>query len=173
MAVPDPLPTDLDRSDNEMMRRALDLAREAAEIGEVPVGAIVVRDGLVLAKAYNLRESLSDPTAHAERMALTLAGQVLGDWRLEGCTLYVTLEPCIMCAGAIVLSRIDRIVYGAKDPKAGACRSLYRLLDDPRLNHRVRMRAGVLAPESSLLLSEFFRERRSPRSLRQKQPPEG
>jgi tRNA(adenine34) deaminase len=148
--------------DLEMMRRALDLAREAFEIGEVPVGALVVREGRILSKAYNLRETLQDPTAHAERLALSLAGRALGDWRLEGCTLYVTLEPCSMCAGAIGLSRIDRLVYGASDSKAGACRSLYRLADDPRLNHQVRLTAGVLAEECGLILTEFFRERRSP-----------
>jgi tRNA(adenine34) deaminase len=163
MAAPDPSSSALHAFDVEMMSRALDLAREAAEIGEVPVGAVVVRKGLILAKAYNLRETLRDPTAHAERIALTLAGRALGDWRLDGCTLYVTLEPCVMCAGAIGLSRIDRLVYGTSDPKAGACRSLYRLLDDPRLNHRVRQTAGILEIECGMLLSEFFREKRSPR----------
>src|ERR671910_621839 len=120
----------------EAMGLALDLAREALRLGEVPVGAVVVRGGALLAQAYNLRETLHDPTAHAERLALSLAGRALGSWRLEGCTLYVTLEPCAMCAGAIILSRVDRLVYGAADPKAGACESLYCLVDDTRFNHR-------------------------------------
>src|SRR5688572_841936 len=106
--------------DREMMRRALALAREAMALGEVPVGAVVVREGRILSQAFNLRETLNDPTAHAERVALTLAGRVLNTWRLEDCTLFVTLEPCPMCAGAIVQSRIRRVVYGARDPKAGA-----------------------------------------------------
>src|SRR5262245_29294826 len=111
------------------MRLALALAEEASVLGEVPVGAVVVRDGRVLSQAFNQRETLADPTAHAERLALTLAGRSTGRWRLDGCTLYVTLEPCSMCAGAIVLARITTVVYGASDPKAGACRSLYRLTD--------------------------------------------
>ncbi len=152
--------SEFDSFDVAMMSLALDLAREAAQVGEVPVGAVVVRDGQVVSKAHNLRESLRDPTAHAERVALTRAGQALGDWRLERCTLYVSLEPCVMCAGAIGLSRIERLVYGASDKKAGACRSLYRLLEDPRLNHRVRLTPGILAAESSSLLSDFFREKR-------------
>ena len=143
-----------------MMRRALILAREAAVIGEVPVGALVVRQGRVISQAYNLRETCHDPTAHAERIALSMAGRSLGNWRLDGCTLYVTLEPCSMCAGAITLSRLDRLVYGANDPKAGACRSLYRLVDDSRMNHRVRQTFGVLADECGALLAEFFSERR-------------
>ncbi len=151
-------PTPLDRA---MMEQALELARSADAIGEVPVGALVVRDGRIIAGAHNLRETLNDPTAHAERLALTAAGQALGSWRLDRCTLFVTLEPCPMCAGAIVQSRIERLVFAALDPKAGACRSLYRLLDDPRLNHRVRMSSGLLAQESAALLSEFFRNQRS------------
>ena len=142
--------------DVAMMRRALELAREAEAIGEVPVGALVVHQGRIISRAYNLRETLRDPTAHAECLALALAGRSLGRWRLDGCTLYVTLEPCSMCAGAIGLSRIDRLVYGALDPKAGACRSLYRLIDDPRLNHRVLQTSGVLAEECGHLLSHFF-----------------
>ena len=153
---------DFHAQDVEMMTRALELGREAAAVGEVPVGALVVLEGRIISQAYNLRETFGDPTAHAERLALTLAGRSLGRWRLDGCTLYVTLEPCVMCAGAINLSRIERIVYGASDPKAGACRSLYRLVDDPRLNHRVRHVSGVLAQECSRLLSDFFQERRSP-----------
>ncbi len=158
-------PCDSQPQDLEMMRRALVLAREASRLGEVPVGAVVVSQGRVISEAFNLRETLHDPTAHAERLVLALAGQALGRWRLDGCTLYVTLEPCPMCAGAIGLSRIDRLVYGASDPKAGACRSLYRLIDDPRLNHRVVQTTGVLAEECGALLSEFFKVRRSPTDL--------
>jgi tRNA(adenine34) deaminase len=143
------------------MRKALDLAREAMRWGEVPVGAVVVREGRILSQAYNLRETLRDPTAHAERLALTLAGQAQGTWRLDGCTIYVTLEPCPMCAGAIVLSRIDRVVYGATDKKAGACDSLYRLTSDPRLNHRTKLTAGILKDDCGALLSDFFRGRRA------------
>jgi tRNA(adenine34) deaminase len=157
-----PRSRDVNSRDIEMMRRALVLAREASEVGEVPVGALVVLEGRIISQAYNLRETLHDPTAHAERVALSLAGRALGRWRLDGCSLYVTLEPCPMCAGAIGLSRIDRLIYGADDPKAGSCRSLYRLVDDPRLNHRIRQTSGVLAEECGAMLSEFFRERRSP-----------
>ena len=143
------------------MRLALALAREALALGEVPVGAVIVRDGRVLSQAFNRREATSDPTAHAERLALTSAGQVLGTWRLTDCSLYVTLEPCPMCAGAIVQARIREVVFGASDPKAGACRSLYRLADDPRMNHRAVIRGGLLAEESAALLSEFFASRRA------------
>src|SRR5262249_16355812 len=110
--------------------------------------------------AYNLRETLKDPTAHAERLALTLAGRSLGSWRLDDCTLYVTLEPCPMCAGAIVQGRVGRLVYGADDPKAGACRSLYRIADDPRLNHRTNVVGGVLSEECGAILTRFFQSRR-------------
>ena len=151
-------------TDVEAMRRALDLAREALRMGEVPVGAVVVREGRLIAQASNLRETLNDPTAHAERLAITLAGRVLSSWRLEGCTLYVTLEPCPMCAGAIVQGRIPRVVYGAADPKAGACASLYRIASDPRFNHRAQVQGGVLAEACGDLLSRFFQERRPPRS---------
>ena len=146
--------------DHAAMRLALSLAREAYDCGEVPVGAVIVREGRIVAQAYNLRETLHDPTAHAERIALTLAGKALGSWRLDGCTLYVTLEPCVMCAGAIVQSRIDRVVYGAKDPKAGACDSLYRIVSDPRLNHRAKITPGVLEDECGALLTQFFSDRR-------------
>lgn len=144
----------------EPMRLALALAHEAMAVGEVPVGAVVVRDGRVLSQAHNLREALDDPTAHAERLALTLAGRASGTWRLDGCTLYVTLEPCPMCAGAIVQARIARVIFGALDPKAGACRTLYRIADDPRLNHRAIVEGGLLAEECGSILSEFFRSRR-------------
>lgn len=149
-----------------MMRQALALAREALTLGEVPVGALVARRGRIIAQAFNLRETLKDPTAHAERLALTLAGRSLDSWHLEECTLYVTLEPCPMCAGAIVQGRLGRLVYGADDPKAGACRSLYRLVDDPRLNHRAQLVAGLLKDECSDLLAQFFRDRRSTRELK-------
>jgi tRNA(adenine34) deaminase len=146
--------------DEPAMRLALALAREAMSLGEVPVGAIVLHEGRVLSQAFNLRETLHDPTAHAERIALTLAGQSLGTWRLEGCTLVVTLEPCVMCAGAIVQSRIDTVIFGAYDPKAGACRSLYRILDDRRLNHRPKVVGGVMAQECGEILSSFFQVKR-------------
>lgn len=152
---------DLHSQDVAMMRLAINLAREASAIGEIPVGALVVREGQILSKAHNLRETLQDPTAHAERLALTQAGSELGTWRLEDCTLYVTLEPCMMCAGAITLSRIRRLVFGALDPKAGACRSLYRLVDDPRMNHRTCQISRVLAEECSSLLTDFFAKHRS------------
>ena len=161
-------PASLDRA---MMSRALELAAEARNLGEVPVGALVVRSGRIIAQAYNLRETLRDPTAHAERLALTWAGRALGTWRLDGCILYVTLEPCAMCAGAVVLSRIGRLVYGATDPKAGACESLYRLASDPRLNHRPEITAGVLAAECGEILTEFFQERRRFRRLILVDPP--
>ena len=146
--------------DDSPMRLALALAHEAMSLGEVPVGAVIVRDGRVLSQAFNLRETLNDPTAHAERVALTLAGRAVGNWRLDGCTMFVTLEPCPMCAGAIVLARLAAVVYGVSDPKAGACRSLYRLVDDRRLNHRAEVRGGVLASECAAVLSRFFQERR-------------
>lgn len=156
--------------DEEPMRLALAQAREALRFGEVPVGAVVTHNGRVIAQAFNLKETLNDPTAHAERLALTLAGRALGTWRLEGCTLYVTLEPCVMCAGAIIQSRIPRVVYGAADPKAGACRSLYRITDDRRLNHRAIVQGGLLADECSRLLSQFFEERRPARQSRRIEP---
>jgi tRNA(adenine34) deaminase len=152
-------------TDEAFMRRALELADEASRLGEVPVGAVIVRGGRILAQAHNLRETLGDPTAHAERVALAMAGRSLGSWRLEGCTLYVTLEPCPMCAGAMVLSRIDRVVFGAFDAKAGAARSLFRLLDDPRLNHRVAIGSGVLGAECRAALSGFFEDRRSRKTI--------
>jgi tRNA(adenine34) deaminase len=149
--------------DEAMMRRAHDLARAAAEAGEAPVGCVVFETatGRVLASARNAREGDADPTAHAEVLAIRAAARALGDWRLNACTLAVTLEPCVMCAGAIVNARLGRVVYGADDPKAGAARSLYRLLEDPRLNHRVPPVRGVLAWESGDLLRAFFRARRS------------
>jgi len=143
------------------MNLALAQAESAAAIDEVPVGAVVVCDDRVLAAARNEREALRDPTAHAEMIAITQAASALGSWRLDGCTLYVTLEPCPMCAGAIVQARIPRLVYGAADPKAGAVRSLFRLCDDLRLNHRAEITEGVLAERCGRLLSEFFQRQRS------------
>jgi tRNA(adenine34) deaminase len=147
----------------EFMRRALDEARVALAEDEVPIGAVIVHQDRVIAAAHNQREQLHDPTAHAEMISITQAAAALGDWRLEGCTMYVTLEPCPMCAGAIVLSRIPRVVYGASDPKAGAVRTLFRLLDDPRLNHRADVTAGVLADQCADILSRFFEQKRRPR----------
>jgi tRNA(adenine34) deaminase len=146
--------------DERWMRLAIEEARRAAAAGDVPVGAVVVREGAVLAQDRNRREETEDPTAHAERLAITTAAQRLGTWRLEGCTLYVTLEPCAMCAGAVVLARIPRVVYGAPDPKAGAAGSVVELLRHPRLNHRAAVAGGVLAAECGRLLVEFFADRR-------------
>jgi tRNA(adenine34) deaminase len=142
------------------MQLALQEAQQAAEEGEVPVGAIIVHDGRVVAAAHNQREQLRDPTAHAEMIALTQAADALRSWRLEGCTLYVTLEPCPMCAGAILQARLPLVVYGADDPKAGAVQSLYQLLGDARLNHRSAVISGVLGTDCGAVLSEFFRQQR-------------
>jgi len=144
----------------ELMERALEQARRAEAAGDVPVGAVVACEGRVIAAAHNRRLVDADPTAHAEMLAIRAAAGVLGDWRLEGCTLAVTLEPCCMCAGAIVLARLRRLIYGAADPKAGAVDSLYRLCADDRLNHRVEVVGGVLAEVCGALLSEFFRRQR-------------
>ncbi len=149
--------------DEKFMRAALREAAQAAEEEEIPIGAVVVSDGRIIGRGYNQREKLHDPTAHAEMLALTAAAADVGDWRLSGCTMYVTLEPCPMCAGAIVLARISRLVFGSHDPKAGACGSLYQLHDDPRLNHRVPLTTGVLADECGDVLRAFFqRLRRGP-----------
>jgi len=143
--------------DEDVMRLALAQAERARHHGDVPVGAVVVHDGRVIAEACNERELRNDPTAHAELLAMRDAATRLGRWRLDDCTLYVTLEPCAMCAGAIVNSRITRVVYAAADLKAGAMGSLYNLTADPRLNHEPEVRVGVLAAESGALLGEFFR----------------
>jgi len=142
------------------MLLALGEARQAAEAGEVPVGAVVVLAGRVLARGHNRPIALHDPTAHAEILALREAARELGNYRLTGATLYVTIEPCVMCCGAAVHARIARLVYGADDAKAGAVRSVHRLLDDARLNHRVEVTAGVRAAECGARLSEFFRAKR-------------
>ena len=145
------------------MRLAIEQARLAASEGEVPIGAVLVCDGAVVAHGRNGRESAADPTAHAEMIAIRDGAEKLGRWRLSGCTLYVTLEPCPMCAGALVNARIDRLVYGAADPKAGAVGTLFDLSADPRLNHRYEVTAGVLADECGNLLKEFFRGLRASR----------
>ena len=143
------------------MRAALGEARRALELAEVPIGAVIVRDGHVIAAAHNRRMLDKDPTAHAEMLVIRAAAVAVGDWRLSGCELYVTLEPCCMCAGAIVLSRLDRVVYGATDPKACAVETLYQLCSDERLNHRPQITAGVLGDECGRVLSEFFRVQRA------------
>jgi tRNA(adenine34) deaminase len=155
----DPQQTEQD-THASFMRRALAEAEAALLEDEVPVGALVVQGDRVVASAHNQREALRDPTAHAEMIAITQAAQTLGSWRLDGCTLYVTLEPCPMCAGAMVLARLPRLVYGATDPKAGAAASLYRLLDDARLNHRVEVIAGVLSAPCGDILTRFFEQKR-------------
>jgi tRNA(adenine34) deaminase len=149
-----------DARDLHLMRRALEEAALAAEQGEVPVGAVVARDGEVLAAAHNERETLRDPTAHAELLALRRAARELGSWRLTDCTLYATLEPCPMCAGALHAARISRLVYAAPDPKAGAAGTLYDLPADRRLNHTYPCKGGVLRNESAALLRTFFEQRR-------------
>ncbi len=143
------------------MQRALEQAQLAYDEDEVPVGAVIVYGERVIAAAHNQREQLQDPTAHAEMIAITQAAAARGSWRLEQCRLYVTLEPCPMCAGAILQARIPWLIYGATDPKAGAVHSLYQMLDDRRLNHRVESLAGVLAGPSSELLTRFFRQQRA------------
>lgn len=148
------------------MRKALDLAIAAFDADEVPVGAVVVQgdpagEGRIVGEGFNQRETLQDPTAHAEMIAITQAAESLKSWRLIDCTLYVTLEPCAMCAGAIVLARLPRVVYATADPKAGACHTLYSITDDPRLNHRCTVMGGVLGADSRALLQEFFGRKRA------------
>ena len=143
------------------MSAAIEQARAAAAADEAPIGAGVVRRGRIIAAAHNRRMRDADPTAHAEILAIRAAAAAVGDWRLNGCTLAVTLEPCCMCAGAIVLARLDCVVYGAADPKAGAVETLYQICNDPRLNHRVRVVAGVQAGRCSALLTDFFRAQRA------------
>jgi tRNA(adenine34) deaminase len=147
-------------SEPELMGIALDAARAAGARGDVPIGAVIARDGEVVAAAGNERELRADPTAHAEILALRDAAAKLGGWRLPGCTLLVTLEPCAMCAGAIVLARVPRVVYGAPDPKAGAAGSVLDVLGEPRLNHTPEVEAGLLEDESASLLRSFFAARR-------------
>jgi tRNA(adenine34) deaminase len=147
-------------TDADYMKIALEEANLAFLKGEIPVGAVVVRGGTILAKAHNLRETTKDPSAHAEILALRTATQSSDSWRVLDATLYVTKEPCIMCSGAIINARISRLVYGCKDKKAGGVDSLYRILSDDRLNHRVEVISGVLEEECAALLQKFFRERR-------------
>jgi tRNA(adenine34) deaminase len=147
-------------ADEQYVRNALDLARDAALRNEVPIGAVVVRDGAIIAAASNRTVRDQDPTGHAELLAIREASSKLDRWRLDDCTLYVTLEPCAMCAGAIVLSRMKRVVFGAWDEKAGMAGSVGDLLRHPRLNHRPEVRAGVLAEECALMLEDFFRDQR-------------
>lgn len=146
--------------DNCYMRLAIEQAKIAQENGDVPIGAVIIFENQIIGKAYNQREQLQDPTAHAEIVALTQAAAFLESWRLHGCTIYVTLEPCPMCAGALVLARMDRLVYGCDDPKTGAAGSLYNIVRDDRLNHRLEVTSGVLADECSRLLRDFFGEKR-------------
>jgi len=148
-------------TDTEAMALALDQAAQADRSGEVPVGAVVVLAGRVIGLGANARERRADPTAHAEILALRAAAAAVGNWRLTGATMYVTLEPCPMCAGALVAARVTRVVYGAADPRAGACGSLYNLCADPRLNHEVSVTPGVLAAAAAALLTDFFERRRS------------
>ena len=155
-------------SDENWMRYALQLAQQAALQGEVPVGAVLVQDDNILGEGWNQPISLNDPSAHAEMLAMRAAGQAAANYRLPNTTLYVTLEPCSMCAGAMIHARIARVVFGAYDPKTGAAGSLFSVLNDPRHNHQVQISGGVLAEECAELLRTFFRERR----LRAKQPPE-
>ena len=143
------------------MQVALDEAAAADRADEVPVGAVVVHEGRIIGRGSNQKQRLGDPTAHAEMLAITAAAEALGDWRLTGCTLYVTLEPCAMCAGAIVLARIETLVFGTADPKTGACGSVYNLVDDPRANHRVAVVHGVLEERCAAILQVFFARQRA------------
>ncbi|HBF38626.1 MAG TPA: tRNA-specific adenosine deaminase [Firmicutes bacterium] len=147
-------------ADQEFIREALIEADKAARIGEVPIGALIVIEGKVIARAHNLKETTCDPTAHAEILAIRTAAQFQQGWRLSGATLYTTLEPCPMCAGAMLLARIERLVYGASDPKAGSAGTLMNIVQDERFNHKVEITAGILASECGNILKEFFRERR-------------
>ena len=148
------------KDDQRYMQIAIEQAGIAEENGDVPIGAVIVYNNQIIGKAYNQREQLKDPTAHAEIIALTQAAAFLESWRLHDCTIYVTLEPCPMCAGALVLARIERLVYGCDDPKTGAIKSLYNIVTDERLNHIIDVTSGVLAEECSGLLQHFFRRRR-------------
>ena len=147
-------------NDEQYMELALRQAEDAANCGEVPIGAVLIKDDIVLAAERNRREELKDATAHAEILAIRRACELLGGWRLSGCTLYVTLEPCPMCAGAMIQARIDRLVFGANDPKGGAAGTLYDIVRDQRLNHRLEVSGGILEEECAVLLQHFFRERR-------------
>ena len=147
--------------DNLFMREALKSAQQAQELGEVPIGAVLVHEGQIIGRGYNLRETSQDPTTHAEMIAIRQAAAHLGSWRLLDCTLYVTLEPCVMCMGAIILARIPRLVFGCRDPRVGAAGSIYNFSLDERFNHRVATTEGILGEECSVLLSQFFQEIRA------------
>ncbi len=151
---------DTNKDDQRYIRVAIEAAKIAEENGDVPIGAVIVYNNQIIGKAYNQREQLKDPTAHAEIVAITQAAAFLESWRLNHCTMYVTLEPCCMCSGALVLARMDRLVYGCDDPKTGAVKSLYNIVQDERLNHHLEVTSGVLADECSKLLQEFFQRRR-------------
>lgn len=153
--------TDEDSFYAPFMRAALEQARGAQALGDVPIGAVVLREGEIIAAAHNRRIVDADPTAHAEMLAIRAAADALGDWRLSGCTMIVTLEPCCMCAGAMVLARMDRVVYGATDPKGGAVDTFFQLCADERLNHRMEVVSGVLAEECGNVLTRFFEEQRA------------
>ncbi len=164
--MPDDETIDQDRA---FMAQALEQARRAAELDEVPIGAVVVYGGRVIASACNRRETDADPAGHAEFLAMKQAAAALGVWRLSGCTVYVTLEPCVMCAGLMHQARVDRCVYGAADPKAGALGSLYRIHEDPRLNHAFEVVAGVREDECAEILRTFFRDKRARNKARKQQ----
>lgn len=151
------------KDDQYFMNKALLQAQVAYKKGEVPVGAVVVKDNEIIARGHNLRESTNDPTAHAELLAMKKASKKLNSWRLSGCTLYVTLEPCPMCSGVIINSRIDRVVFGAYDPKAGCCTTLYHLANDERFNHRAQVLGGVMEDKCREIISSFFKEKRNNR----------
>jgi tRNA(adenine34) deaminase len=155
--------------DNLFMREALKAALLAQELGEVPIGAVLVHEGQIIGRGYNLRETSQDPTTHAEMIAIRQAAAHLGSWRLLDCTLYVTLEPCVMCMGAIILARIPRLVFACRDPRVGAAGSIYNFSLDERFNHRVVTSEGVLAEECSALLSGFFQERRAEKKAERQQ----
>ncbi|SES42071.1 tRNA adenosine(34) deaminase TadA [Salipaludibacillus aurantiacus] len=158
------------QKDIDFMREAINEAKKARSLGEVPIGAVIVKKSEIIARGYNQREQNQAATAHAELLAIERACQSQRSWRLEGCTLYVTLEPCPMCAGAIIQSRIDRVVYGASDPKAGCCGTLMNLLDEPRFNHQSPVKSGILAEETGQLLTDFFR---GLRAKKKKKPQQG
>ena len=151
----------INEKDNQFMKLAIEQAKIAEDNGDVPIGAVIVHNDTIIAKAYNQREQLQDPTAHAEIIALTQAAAALENWHLNGCTMYVTLEPCPMCAGALVLARIDRLVYGCDDPKTGAVKSLYNIVQDQRLNHQLEVTSGVLQKQCRRQLQGFFAKRRT------------
>jgi tRNA(adenine34) deaminase len=146
--------------DERFMMQALSEARKAFQADEVPVGCVVVCDGMIIGRGFNRTESLQDPTAHAEMLAITAASEHLRSWRLGGCTAYCTLEPCAMCAGALVLARVDRLVYGAQDPKFGACGSIFDICRNPKLNHRMALSTGILGDDCATLMQAFFRKKR-------------